>query len=54
MTNEEIVEEIYFEAHTEGFIEELLSKTKELSFTHPKLTYHERVEKAYYTIKKNS
>jgi hypothetical protein len=53
MTNEEIVEEIYYEAHTEGFISELNNLIRELAFTHPKLTHHERVEKAYHQIKKN-
>ena len=52
MTNEEIVEEIYYEAHTEGFIGELHKLIKELTFTHPKLTHNERVEKAYHIIKK--
>lgn len=53
MTNEQIVEEIYYEAHTEGFIDELSKLTKELEYTQPKLTHNERVERAYYMIKKN-
>ena len=53
MTNEEFVEEIYHEAHTEGFIDELNEALKTLHYTHPKLTRYERVEKAYYEIKRN-
>jgi hypothetical protein len=53
MTNEELIEEIYYEAHTEGFIGELNDLIREFGFTHPKLTHHERVEKAYNQIKKS-
>jgi hypothetical protein len=53
MTNEEFVEEIYHEAFEEGFIDQLNTALSTLHYTHPKLNRYERVEKAYYTIKKN-
>lgn len=53
MTNEEIVEEIYHEAYEKGFIDELNTNISKLHNSHPRLNRYERVEKAYYTIKKN-
>jgi hypothetical protein len=52
MTNEEFVEEIYHEAHTEGFIDQLNTTLHTLNYTHPKLDRYERVEMAYHTVKK--
>jgi len=42
MTNEEITEEIYHEAFTEGFIDELRQKIDEFKFSkdHHKLPHH--------------
>ena len=53
MTNEEIVEEIYHEAYTQGFIDELRRKVDELKISpnHTRLPHSELVYKAYYTIK---
>lgn len=53
MTNEEITEEIYHEAFTEGFIDELRQKIDEFKFSvdHHKLPHHEMVHKAYYIVK---
>jgi hypothetical protein len=53
MTNEEFVEEIYLEAFEEGFIDQLNVALSTLHYTHPKLSRYERVEKAYYDIRKN-
>jgi hypothetical protein len=53
MTNEEITEEIYYEAHTNGFIDELRAKVDEfkVSVHYHRLTHHEMVHKAYHTVK---
>jgi hypothetical protein len=53
MTNEEITEEIYFEAHAKGFIEELRAKVDEfkVSIHHYKLPHNEMVHKAYFLVK---
>jgi hypothetical protein len=53
MTNEEITEEIYHEAFTEGFIDELRQKIDEFKFSkdHHKLPHHEMVYKAYFLVK---
>lgn len=53
MTNEEFVEEIYHEAFEKGFIDELNTNISKLHSSHPRLTRYEKVEKAYYTVKKN-
>jgi hypothetical protein len=53
MTNEELVEEIYHEAFEKGFIDELNTNIYKLHNSHRRLNGYERVEKAYYTIKKN-
>ena len=54
MTNEEIVEEIYHEAYTLGFIDELREKVDKLKRTieYHKLPHGELVYKAYYLLKK--
>ena len=53
MTNEEIVEEIYHEAYSHGFIDELRKKVDEFRVcpNHNKLPHSELVYKAYYAIK---
>jgi t-SNARE complex subunit (syntaxin) len=53
MTNEEITEEIYFEAHTKGFIKELRAKVDEfkVSIHYHKLPHNEMVYKAYNIVK---
>lgn len=53
MTNEEITEEIYHEAHANGFIEELRQKIDEFKVCvhNHKLPHHEMVHKAYYMVK---
>ena len=53
MTNEEITEEIYYEAHANGFIDELRQKMDELkrSVEYHKLPHHEMVHKAYHMVK---
>jgi len=53
MTNEEFTEEIYYEAHANGFINELRNKIDELkrSIDTHKLPYNEIVYKAYYSVK---
>ena len=50
MTNEEITEEIYYEAHKHGFIDQLHDAMEILRMTHPKLTRYEMVYTAYYDI----
>jgi hypothetical protein len=53
MTNEEITEEIYYEAHANGFIKELRAKVDEfkVSVHYHKLPHHEMVHKAYHMVK---
>lgn len=53
MTNEEYTEEIYYEAHSQGFIEELRAEIDRLkkSIHHYKLPHHDLVHKAYYSIR---
>lgn len=52
MTNEEFTEEIYYDAHKNGFIDELRDEIDRLkmSIHHHKLPNHELVHKAYYNI----
>lgn len=52
MTNEEFTEEIYYEAHSQGFIEELREEIDKMrnSIHHYKLPHHELVHQAYYNI----
>lgn len=52
MTNEEFTEEIYYEAHLNGFIDELrveINRLKTNLNTH-KLPTHELVHKAYHNV----
>ena len=53
MTNEEYTEEIYYEAHLQGFIEELRAEIDKLktSIHHYKLPHHDLVHKAYYSVR---
>jgi alpha-D-ribose 1-methylphosphonate 5-triphosphate synthase subunit PhnI len=53
MTNEEYTEEIYYEAHSQGFIGELRAEIDRLkaSIDHYKLPHHDLVQKAYYSVK---
>lgn len=53
MTNEEITEEIYHEAYTKGFIDELRQKMDEFktSMEYHKLPHNEMVYKAYHMVK---
>lgn len=53
MTNEEITEEIYHEAYSQGFIDELRQKMDELklSVEYYNLPHHEMVYKAYHMVK---
>jgi hypothetical protein len=53
MTNEEIMEEIYYEAHYLGLIDELHLAVKTLHFEQPRLTQYEKVDIAYSRLKKN-
>lgn len=52
MTNEEFTEEIYYEAYSQGFIEELRNEIDRLKMCvhYYKLPHHELVHKAYYNI----
>jgi|GEM_PF-4349526 hypothetical protein len=47
MTNEEFTEEILFEAHTEGFIDELRTYINNLPIIDQKLPFNEKVQIAY-------
>lgn len=47
MTNEEFAEEILFEAHTEGFIDELRTYIDNLPVLDQKLPFNEKVQVAY-------
>ena len=53
MTNEEIVEEIYHEAYSLGFIDELRQKIESMrhSIENHKLSHSDLVYKAYYMLK---
>lgn len=50
MTNEEITEEIYHDAHKRGFINELRDELDLLRITHPKMDRYDRIHKAYHDI----
>ena len=53
MTNEEFTEEIYYEAHANGFIDELRAEIDRLknNVKYYKLPYHDLVHKAYYYVR---
>jgi hypothetical protein len=51
MTNEEIMEEIYHEAHYLGFIDELHLAVKTLHYEYPRLSQSEKVDIAYRKLK---
>ena len=48
MTNEELTEEIYYEAYKEGFIDLLRRETDKIDSDLP---HSERVQLAYYSLK---
>jgi hypothetical protein len=54
MTNEEIMEEIYHEAHYLGFIDDLHLAVKTLHYEYPRLTQCEKVDIAYNRLKKEN
>jgi hypothetical protein len=54
MSNEEIMEEMYHEAHYLGFIDELHLAVKILHLEHPKLSQSEKVDMAYRKLKKDN
>jgi hypothetical protein len=54
MTNEEYVEEIYYEAHTFGFIDLLRETVDNIYKTTQKISHTDAVFKAYdYLVKNN-
>lgn len=52
MTNEEIVEELYWKAHQKGLINELRDEVGRLNKEYPNMTSIERVELGYMEIKR--
>jgi hypothetical protein len=50
MSNEEITEEIYHYAHSNGFINQLNDEVKKLRSFEPSISEHDRVHKAYHEI----
>ena len=53
MTNEEHMEEIYYEAHTQGFIDQLRQAINEITNTIQKISHNDAVFMAYDTLLKN-
>jgi len=51
MTNEELIEELYYKAHAKGFFHELHDKVLELQKTKNKKYGHELVRVAYDELK---
>jgi hypothetical protein len=52
MTNEEIVEELYWKAHQKGLINELREEVGRLNKDYPSMSSIERVELGYMEIKR--
>lgn len=52
MTNEEIVEELYWKAHQKGLINELRDEVGRLNKEYPNMSSIERVELGYMEIKR--
>ena len=52
MTNEELIEELYYKAHTKGFFNELHEKVNELKTKNTFKCRHKMVKTAYDEIKK--
>ena len=53
MTNEELIEELYYKAHIKGFFNELHDRVKELKNINEIKCRHEMVRTAYNEIKKS-
>lgn len=52
MTNEEIVEELYWKAHQKGLFNEMRDEVSRLNKEYPKMSSIERVELGYMEIKR--
>lgn len=52
MTNEEIVEELYWKAHEKGLFSEMREEVGRLNKEYPTMSAVERVELAYMEIKR--
>jgi hypothetical protein len=52
MTNEELIEELYYKAHVKGFFHELHEKVNELTQNNKYKCKHDLVRTAYNELKK--
>ena len=51
MTNEQIIEELWFAAYSHGIEEKVRTTLEELKKLYPAMDYDDRLIKAYYTHK---